>query len=94
MALIERGRIVVGAELAALARESCPALAALRFIRVPAWRAVDDSTVMLGDVRYGGGSGSGPSGTSGVRATKIAATRKRAATGIGRPSSGGARWRS
>ncbi|MGZ8455124.1 MAG: metal-dependent hydrolase [Gemmatirosa sp.] len=47
------------AELAALARESCPALAALRFIRVPAWRAVDDSTVMLGDVRYGGGSGNG-----------------------------------
>jgi hypothetical protein len=47
------------AELAALARESCPALAALRFIRVPAWRALDDATVMLGDVRYGGGSGSG-----------------------------------
>ena len=46
-------------ELAILARESCPALAALRFIRVPAWRAVDDSTVMLGDVRYGGASGSG-----------------------------------
>jgi inner membrane protein len=47
------------AELAALARESCPALAALRFIRVPAWRPLDDSTVMLGDVRYGGGSGNG-----------------------------------
>ncbi len=47
------------AELATLARESCPALAALRFIRVPAWRAVDDSTVMLGDVRYGGASGNG-----------------------------------
>lgn len=47
------------AELAALARESCHALAALRFIRVPAWRPVNDSTVMLGDVRYGGGSGSG-----------------------------------
>ena len=47
------------AELATLARESCPALAALRFMRVPAWRAVDDSTVMLGDVRYGGGSGGG-----------------------------------
>jgi inner membrane protein len=46
-------------ELSALARESCPALAALRFIRVPAWRVVNDSTVMLGDVRYGGGSGSG-----------------------------------
>lgn len=47
------------AELAALARASCPALAALRFIRVPAWRAIDDSTVMIGDVRYGGGSGNG-----------------------------------
>ena len=47
------------AELATLARESCPALAALRFIRVPAWRLVDDETVMLGDVRYGGGSGNG-----------------------------------
>jgi inner membrane protein len=47
------------AELAALAGESCTALAALRFIRVPAWRAVDDSTVIIGDVRFGGGSGSG-----------------------------------
>jgi len=47
------------AELAALARESCPALAALRFIRVPAWRVLGDSTVMLGDVRFGGGSGNG-----------------------------------
>jgi inner membrane protein len=47
------------AELAALARESCPALAALRFIRAPIWSAVGDSTVLLGDVRYGGGSGSG-----------------------------------
>jgi inner membrane protein len=47
------------AELATLARESCTALAALRFIRVPAWRAVDDSTVIIGDVRFGGGSGSG-----------------------------------
>jgi inner membrane protein len=46
------------AELATLAR-NCTALAALRFIRVPTWRAVDDSTVMLGDVRYGGGSGNG-----------------------------------
>jgi inner membrane protein len=46
-------------ELGALARESCPALAALRFMRVPAWRTVDDSTVILGDVRYGGASGSG-----------------------------------
>lgn len=47
------------AELGTLARESCPALAALRFIRVPAWRAINDSTVLLGDVRYGGASGNG-----------------------------------
>jgi inner membrane protein len=47
------------AELASLARESCAALAALRFIRVPIWRAATDSSVMLGDVRYGGASGSG-----------------------------------
>ena len=47
------------AELEQLARESCPALAALRFIRVPIWRTLDDSTVTLGDVRYGGGSGGG-----------------------------------
>ena len=45
-------------ELETLVRESCPALAAMRFIRVPIWRALGDSTVMLGDVRYGGG-GSG-----------------------------------
>jgi inner membrane protein len=42
------------AELATLARESCYALAALRFIRVPAWHVVDDSLVALGDVRFGG----------------------------------------
>jgi inner membrane protein len=47
-----------GAELAMLARESCQALAALRFIRVPTWRALRDSMVLLGDVRYGG-SGNG-----------------------------------
>lgn len=47
------------AELAALARESCPARAALRFIRVPAWRGAGDSTVVLGDVRFGGVSASG-----------------------------------
>ena len=47
------------AELASLARESCLALAALRFIRVPFWRPVDDSTLTLGDVRFGGGSGRG-----------------------------------
>lgn len=48
-----------GAELGTLARESCRALAALRFIRVPAWRTVNDSTVTLGDVRFGAVSGSG-----------------------------------
>jgi hypothetical protein len=46
-------------ELASVARESCLALAALRFIRVPFWHAVDDSTLTLGDVRFGGGSGRG-----------------------------------
>lgn len=45
------------ADLATLARESCPALAALRFIRVPAWQGESGGTVLLGDVRYGGGSG-------------------------------------
>ena len=47
------------ATLATLARENCVALAALRFIRVPIWRTLADSAVMLGDVRYGGGSGNG-----------------------------------
>lgn len=47
------------AELVQLARESCTALAALRFIRVPIWQATSDSTVLLGDARYGGGSGNG-----------------------------------
>jgi inner membrane protein len=42
------------AELATLARESCLALAALRFIRVPVWRAMDAGTLTLGDVRFGG----------------------------------------
>jgi inner membrane protein len=46
-------------ELATLARQSCLALAALRFIRVPIWSAIGDSMVLLGDVRYGGGSGNG-----------------------------------
>ena len=59
------------AELAALARASCPALAGLRFIRVPAWRAVDHSTVLLGDVRYGGASGNG---FSDVRVPRRSAT--------------------
>jgi inner membrane protein len=46
-------------ELATLARESCVALAAMRFIRVPIWSAVGDSTVLIGDIRYGGGAGNG-----------------------------------
>ena len=45
---------VPAAPLVALARQSCPALAALRFIRVPIWRDYPDSIVMLGDLRYGG----------------------------------------
>jgi len=57
------------AELATLARESCPALAALRFIRVPAWRAVNDSIVLIGDVRYGGAA----SGFSSVRVPRRSA---------------------
>jgi inner membrane protein len=57
------------AELATLARESCPALAALRFIRVPAWRAVSDSFVLIGDVRYGGAA----SGFSSVRVPRRSA---------------------
>jgi inner membrane protein len=44
-------------DLEALVRESCIALAAMRFIRVPVWTPLDDSTVLLGDVRYGGGGG-------------------------------------
>ncbi|HKN66694.1 MAG TPA: metal-dependent hydrolase [Gemmatimonadaceae bacterium] len=46
------------AELSTLARESCPALAALRFIRVPVWHSVSAGALLLGDARYGGGSGS------------------------------------
>ena len=46
-------------ELARIARESCTALAALRFIRVPVWRLLDDSTLVIGDARYGG---TGPGG--------------------------------
>jgi inner membrane protein len=47
------------AELARLARRSCVARAALRFMRVPIWRPMNDSTVVLGDGRFGGGSGGG-----------------------------------
>ena len=46
-------------ELEMLARGNCTARAALRFIRVPIWRDVDDSTFMLGDLRYGDASGGG-----------------------------------
>ncbi len=46
------------AELATLVHASCPAAAAMRFIRVPIWRVIVDSSVVLGDVRFGGGSGS------------------------------------
>jgi inner membrane protein len=46
-------------QLATLAHESCPALAALRFIRVPVWRDVGTQTILLGDVRFGDGSGNG-----------------------------------
>lgn len=45
-------------DLAVLARDSCPARAALRFMRAPIWRVLDDSTVMLGDARFGGAIGS------------------------------------
>jgi len=45
------------AELATIARESCPALAALRFMRAPEWRLLNDSTVVIGDARYGGANG-------------------------------------
>ena len=44
-------------ELEALVRESCPALAAMRFIRVPIWTAARRLGLLLGDVRYGGGGG-------------------------------------
>jgi inner membrane protein len=57
------------AELATLARESCPALAALRFIRVPAWRSASDSIVLIGDVRYGGAA----SGFASVRVPRRSA---------------------
>lgn len=59
------------ADLATLARESCPALAALRFIRVPAWFPADDSTMVLGDLRFGAVSGSG---FTDVRVPRRAAT--------------------
>jgi len=62
-------------DLSALVRESCTALAAMRFIRAPIWRSVGDSAVLLGDVRYGGASGNG---FSDVRAPRSSATCPRA----------------
>jgi inner membrane protein len=47
------------ADIASLGRASCPAFAAMRFIRAPIWRVLGDSTVLLGDARFGGGSGNG-----------------------------------
>jgi inner membrane protein len=47
------------ATLATLARENCVGLAALRFIRVPIWRTLADSAVLLGDARFGGATGNG-----------------------------------
>jgi inner membrane protein len=48
----------VGA-LATLVRGNCVALAAMRFIRVPIWRTLADSAVLLGDARFGVASGNG-----------------------------------
>jgi inner membrane protein len=45
------------AELATLASTRCEVAAALRFIRVPAWRTLPDGAVALSDLRYGGGRG-------------------------------------
>jgi len=44
------------AELRELADSSCEVAAALRFIRVPAWRRESDGTIMIYDLRYGEGS--------------------------------------
>jgi inner membrane protein len=46
-------------QLAMMVRESCTALAAMRFIRAPIWRFLDDSTVVLGDLRFGAATGNG-----------------------------------
>jgi inner membrane protein len=45
------------AELVALARTNCEVAAALRFIRVPAWRRTADGGVRLSDLRFGDGGG-------------------------------------
>jgi inner membrane protein len=59
------------ADLATLASESCPALAALRFIRVPAWQSKGAAAVLLGDLRYGGGSGNSFSDVSVPRQSSV-----------------------
>ena len=59
------------AELSTLARASCPALAALRFIRVPVWQSASAETALLGDARYGGGSGSSFSDVRVARQTSV-----------------------
>jgi inner membrane protein len=41
------------AELAQLARNSCPARAALQFMRAPLWQNVDSTRVLLSDARFG-----------------------------------------
>ena len=46
------------AELAALARANCEVAAALRFVRVPAWRRMPDGAVRLSDLRFGNGDAS------------------------------------
>ena len=46
-------------ELTMLVRGSCTALASMRFIRVPIWRPSGDSTVILGDLRFGAAMGNG-----------------------------------
>jgi inner membrane protein len=47
------------AALSTLVHDNCVALAAMRFIRVPIWRTLADSAVVLGDARFGGASGNG-----------------------------------
>jgi inner membrane protein len=44
------------AELQNLARSHCEVAAALRFIRVPAWRTEEDGAIAFFDLRYGEGS--------------------------------------
>jgi inner membrane protein len=45
-------------ELSQLVRASCPASAALRFIRMPIWRSLGSDSVQVSDARYGEGPGS------------------------------------